>query len=129
MLRLSHVSKTYPGGVHALKDVSLTIPTGMFGLLGPNGAGKSTLMRTIATLQPPDTGEITFDGIDVLLTNQETNQAREVVTNTAGLYEFRALPRGVYTLEAEVTGFKKEQVRGVQLIDAEEVAVTAEDSD
>ena len=66
MLRLTAVSKTYPGGVHALKDVSLDIPTGLFGLLGPNGAGKSSLMRTIATLQAPDSGTITFDGIDAL---------------------------------------------------------------
>jgi ABC-2 type transport system ATP-binding protein len=44
--------------VQALKDVTLTIPAGMYGLLGPNGAGKSTLMRMIATLQEPDTGTI-----------------------------------------------------------------------
>ena len=66
MLKLSSVGKTYPGGVHALRDVSLEIPHGLFGLLGPNGAGKSTLMRTVATLQSPDIGSIRFDGIDVL---------------------------------------------------------------
>lgn len=66
MLQLFSVAKTYPGGVHALRDVSLNIPKGLFGLLGPNGAGKSTLMRTVATLQAPDAGAITFDGIDVL---------------------------------------------------------------
>ena len=66
MLQLVSVAKTYPGGVHALHDVSLEIPKGLFGLLGPNGAGKSTLMRTIATLQAPDAGTIMFDGIDVL---------------------------------------------------------------
>ncbi|HUR35750.1 MAG TPA: ABC transporter ATP-binding protein [Vicinamibacterales bacterium] len=66
MLRLSSVAKTYAAGIQALQDIDLEIPTGMFGLLGPNGAGKSTLMRTIATLQAPDTGAITFDGIDVL---------------------------------------------------------------
>lgn len=65
-LRLSSVSRTYPGGIKALRDITLDVPTGMFGLLGPNGAGKSTLMRTIATLQEPDSGTITFDGIDVL---------------------------------------------------------------
>ena len=48
-LRIEHLAKTYPNGVRALHDVTLTIPCGMFGLLGPNGAGKSTLMRTIAT--------------------------------------------------------------------------------
>jgi ABC-2 type transport system ATP-binding protein len=66
MLQLSSVAKTYPGGVHALHDISLSIPKGLFGLLGPNGAGKSTLMRTIATLQAPDSGTLTFDGIDVV---------------------------------------------------------------
>lgn len=65
-LRLSSVSRTYPGPVAALRDITLEVPKGMFGLLGPNGAGKSTLMRTIATLQEPDSGTITFDGIDVL---------------------------------------------------------------
>ena len=67
MLRLSSVAKTYASGIQALRDINLEIPKGMFGLLGPNGAGKSTLMRTIATLQAPDTGAITFDGIDVLV--------------------------------------------------------------
>lgn len=65
-LRIEKLNKTYANGIHALVDVSLTIPTGMFGLLGPNGAGKSTLMRTIATLQEPDSGEVVFDNIDVL---------------------------------------------------------------
>jgi len=66
MLSIRNISKTYPNGVEALKGVSLEIPVGMYGLLGPNGAGKSTLMRTIASLQQPDQGEIRFDGIDVL---------------------------------------------------------------
>lgn len=66
MLEISGISKTYGNGVQALRDVNLSIPAGMFGLLGPNGAGKSTLMRTIAALQVPDGGSITFDGIDVV---------------------------------------------------------------
>jgi ABC-type multidrug transport system ATPase subunit len=66
MLSIRNLSKTYGNGVRALNNVSLEIPKGMFGLLGPNGAGKSTLMRTLATLQAPDSGSITFDGIDVL---------------------------------------------------------------
>ena len=51
MLTIRDLGKTYANGVQALRNVTLDIPTGMFGLLGPNGAGKSTLMRTIATLQ------------------------------------------------------------------------------
>jgi len=66
MLNLTGISKTYPGGVHAMQDIHLDVPKGMFGLLGPNGAGKSSLMRTIATLQQPDRGSIKFNGIDIL---------------------------------------------------------------
>ncbi len=65
-LQLQNVSKTYPNGTRALNDISLVLNNGMFGLLGPNGAGKSTLMRTIATLQQPDTGTIRYGDIDVL---------------------------------------------------------------
>ena len=66
MLSIKNLVHVYANGTRALDDVSLTIPTGMFGLLGPNGAGKSTLMRTIATLQTPTSGEIQFGDIDVI---------------------------------------------------------------
>ncbi|HEY1073952.1 ABC transporter ATP-binding protein [Brevundimonas sp.] len=66
MLTINNLVHVYGNGTRALDDVSLTIPTGMFGLLGPNGAGKSTLMRTIATLQTPTSGEIRFGDIDVI---------------------------------------------------------------
>ncbi len=65
MLSIKNISKSF-GDVHALNDVSLDLKPGLFGLLGPNGAGKSTLMRTLATLQKPDIGEITLDGVDIL---------------------------------------------------------------
>jgi ABC-type multidrug transport system ATPase subunit len=65
-LKIKNVSKTYPNGVNALKDVTLTIPPGMYGLLGPNSAGKSTLMRTLATLQEPDAGQIHLGDLDVV---------------------------------------------------------------
>ena len=71
MLELTNVSHVYSNGVRALDNVTLTIPKGMFGLLGPNGAGKSTLMRTVATLQTPSEGQISFDGLDVLAEPEE----------------------------------------------------------
>ena len=64
-LEINNLTKTYKNGVKALDNISIEIGTGMFGLLGPNGAGKSTLMRTIATLQSPDSGSIIFNGIDI----------------------------------------------------------------
>jgi len=75
-LAINNLSKTYPNGVQALKNVSLSVSTGMFGLLGPNGAGKSTLMRTIATLQEADEGTIQMNGIDVL---KEKHKVREML--------------------------------------------------
>jgi ABC-type multidrug transport system ATPase subunit len=66
MLSIKNLNKTYANGVHATNNISLEIPNGLFGLLGPNGAGKSSLMRTIATLQDPDSGTIHFNGLDVL---------------------------------------------------------------
>lgn len=65
-LHISNLTKTYKNGVRAVDNLSLEIGVGMFGLLGPNGAGKSTLMRTVATLQDPDSGHIQFEDIDVL---------------------------------------------------------------
>ena len=75
-LSIKNLSKTYPNGVRALKNIDLEISNGMFGLLGPNGAGKSTLMRTIATLQDADEGSVTLDGIDVL---NEKDRVREML--------------------------------------------------
>ncbi|HXK50641.1 MAG TPA: ABC transporter ATP-binding protein [Clostridiales bacterium] len=75
-LTVKNLSKTYPNGVKALKNVDLEISNGMFGLLGPNGAGKSTLMRTIATLQDADEGSVFLDGIDVLT---EKDRVREML--------------------------------------------------
>lgn len=71
MLTIKNLFKTYTNGVKAIDDVNLSLENGMFGLLGPNGAGKSSLMRTIATLQQPDSGSIVFDGIDVLNNPQD----------------------------------------------------------
>jgi len=71
MLEIKSLSKTYANGVKAINQVDLSIDRGMFGLLGPNGAGKSSLMRTIATLQQPDEGSISFNGLDILKQPQE----------------------------------------------------------
>jgi ABC-2 type transport system ATP-binding protein len=86
MLKIADLSKTYPNGVEALKNVSLEIPAGMYGLLGPNGAGKSTLMRTIATLQQPDQGTITLDGLDVLQQPAELRKMLGYLPQDFGVY-------------------------------------------
>jgi ABC-2 type transport system ATP-binding protein len=85
-LQIRDVSKTYPNGVHALKDVTLTIPQGMYGLLGPNGAGKSTLMRIIATLQEADSGSVTLGDIDVLEQKDEVRKTLGYLPQEFGVY-------------------------------------------
>jgi ABC-2 type transport system ATP-binding protein len=85
-LEIRNISKTYRNGVQALKNVSLTIPPGMYGLLGPNGAGKSTLMRTIATLQQPDTGSITLGDLDVLKQKDEVRKTLGYLPQEFGVY-------------------------------------------
>ena len=93
-LAIRDVSKTYTNGVRALRNVTLDIPRGMFGLLGPNGAGKSTLMRTIATLQEPDTGSITLgepgsapgQGIDVVREKDRVRRTLGYLPQEFGVY-------------------------------------------
>ena len=86
MLTIRELSKTYKNGVKALDKVFLEIPEGMFGLLGPNGAGKSTLMRTIATLQEPDTGTIFLDGLDVVNRKEELRKILGYLPQDFGVY-------------------------------------------
>jgi ABC-2 type transport system ATP-binding protein len=85
-LTLRDVSHVYPNGTRALDNVSLTIPHGLFGLLGPNGAGKSTLMRTVATLQTPMTGEITFGDIDILREPERLRRTLGYLPQDFGVY-------------------------------------------
>jgi ABC-2 type transport system ATP-binding protein len=85
-LTINNLSKTYPNGVKALKNLSLSIGNSMFGLVGPNGAGKSSLMRTIATLQDPDSGTITLDGIDVLRQKDEVRRVLGYLPQEFGVY-------------------------------------------
>jgi ABC-2 type transport system ATP-binding protein len=85
-LQIRNLSKTYANGVHALKNITLTIPRGMFGLLGPNGAGKSTLMRTLATLQEADTGSVRLGDIDVLKQKDKVRETLGYLPQEFGLY-------------------------------------------
>ena len=89
-LLIDGLSKTYGNGVKALDDVTLHIPTGMFGLLGPNGAGKSTLMRTVATLQEADSGTVRLRGngtdIDVLADKEDVRRVLGYLPQEFGVY-------------------------------------------
>ncbi|MEN0046846.1 MAG: ABC transporter ATP-binding protein [Bacteroidota bacterium] len=85
-LKVSNLTKVYKNGVKAIDNLNLEIGKGMFGLLGPNGAGKSSLMRTIATLQSPDSGSIEFEGIDVLQEQMELRKVLGYLPQEFGVY-------------------------------------------
>jgi ABC-2 type transport system ATP-binding protein len=109
-LLIRNVSKTYANGVHALNNISLTIPPGMYGLLGPNGAGKSTLMRTLATLQEPDQGQIFLGGLDVLNQKQEVRQTLGYLPQEFGVYP-RSTAEDLLDYFAVLKGFTNRATR------------------
>src|SRR5690606_29422434 len=109
-LQINNISKTYSNGVQALKDITLTIPTGMFGLLGPNGAGKSTLMRTIATLQEPDSGSIMLGELDVLKQKDEIRKTLGYLPQEFGVYP-KARAEDVLEHFAILKGITQRKVR------------------
>lgn len=85
-LIIQNLSKTYANDVKALNNVNLNIPNGIYGLLGPNGAGKSSLMRTIATIQEPDSGTVFFNNIDVVNQKDEIRQVLGYLPQEFGVY-------------------------------------------
>jgi ABC-type multidrug transport system ATPase subunit len=85
-LEISNLSKTYSNGVRALKNLTLSIGSNMFGLLGPNGAGKTTLMRTVATLQEADSGAVRFGDVDVLAQKDEVRRILGYLPQEFGVY-------------------------------------------
>ena len=86
ILTIKDLSKTYPNGVKALNGINLEIINGMYGLLGPNGAGKSTLMRTIASLQEPSSGSISFNDTDIVKEPDEARKQLGYLPQEFGVY-------------------------------------------
>src|SRR5499425_1552641 len=109
-LQIQNLSKTYKNGVKALNNVSLTIPLGMFGLLGPNGAGKSTLMRTLATLQEPDSGRAFLGDLDVLKQKDEVRKVLGYLPQEFGLYP-KVTTETLLTHFAELKGIANSRER------------------
>ena len=112
VLELKNISKTYAGGVEALRDVSIGVPAGQFlVILGPSGAGKSTLMRCINRLVEPSEGSVYFEGTDTANRNprairrqfgmvfQQFNLVKRlsVLTNVlTGRLGFRSVARSLF---------------------------------
>src|SRR6202034_689145 len=66
-LSISHLTKTYPSGLQALKDINLEIRNSeIFALLGPNGAGKTTLISIVCGIVTASAGAVAVDGFDIV---------------------------------------------------------------
>jgi ABC-type multidrug transport system ATPase subunit len=126
MLAIRDLDKTYAGGTHALKRVSLDIPFGMFGLLGPNGAGKTTLMKILATLLEPDSGTVEMNGFDLIKDKPKTREMLGYLPQDFGLYPSLTAEQTLHYF-AKLKGVFDKKERGI-LVDAllERVNLTAE---
>ncbi len=113
-LTINNLNKTYKNGVQALADLSLTIDKGMFGLLGPNGAGKSTLMRTIATLQAPDSGELHFGDLDILSSQMKFRKILGYLPQDFGVYP-KISAANLLDYFARLKGISSAKERGIMV--------------
>ena len=109
MLSITNLNKTYPNGTKALNNVNLEIGTGMFGLLGPNGAGKSSLMRTIATLQQADSGDIKFNDINVFTEPDELRKVLGYLPQDFGIYP-KVSAEMMLNHIAKIKGYRVKQI-------------------
>ncbi len=109
-IKIKNLNKVYPNGNHALKDINLEIPSGMFGLLGPNGAGKSTLMRILVALMEPSSGEIEMYGCNLL---KERREVRRILGYLPQDFRFFAKYKVIEFLDyaARLSGMNNGKVR------------------
>ncbi len=86
MIRFENASITYPGGVHALRNLTLEIPDGQLMIVvGLSGAGKSTLIRAINGLVPPTEGDVIVDGVSVR--KASTKQLRQLRSRIGMIFQ------------------------------------------
>ncbi|MEK4933710.1 MULTISPECIES: ABC transporter ATP-binding protein [Bacillus] len=87
MIEIVNVSKSYNGSNYAVKDLSLSVPSGeIFGFLGPNGAGKSTTIKMITGIHGVDKGTITINGKDIMKNPMEAKKTFGYVPDSPDMF-------------------------------------------
>ncbi|PGE60102.1 ABC transporter [Bacillus wiedmannii] len=87
MIEITNVSKSYNGSTYAVKDLSLSVPSGeIFGFLGPNGAGKSTTIKMITGIHGVDKGTITINGKDIMKNPMEAKKTFGYVPDSPDMF-------------------------------------------
>ncbi|MEC2520538.1 ABC transporter ATP-binding protein [Bacillus cereus] len=87
MIEITNVSKSYNGSTYAVKDLSLSVPSGeIFGVLGPNGAGKSTTIKMITGIHGVDKGTITINGKNIMEEPMEAKKTFGYVPDSPDMF-------------------------------------------
>ncbi|MFZ7802389.1 ABC transporter ATP-binding protein [Bacillus thuringiensis] len=87
MIEITNVSKSYTGSTYAVKDLSLSVPSGeIFGFLGPNGAGKSTTIKMITGIHGVDKGTITINGKNIMEEPMEAKKTFGYVPDSPDMF-------------------------------------------
>lgn len=87
MIEITNVSKSYNGSTYAVKDLSLSVPSGeIFGFLGPNGAGKSTTIKMITGIHGVDKGTITINGKNIMEEPMEAKKTFGYVPDSPDMF-------------------------------------------
>ena len=110
-LKFEQVSKNYKDK-KVLKDISVTMGTGVYGILGPNGAGKTTMIKIMADVLRPDTGRILYDGQDIHIIGDEYRAKVGYLPQEISFYgtlpESNEEPYGINTLQSKISELKKQ---------------------
>ena len=114
MLELKNVCKSY-GKKVALKDFTYTFDKGIYGLLGANGAGKSTLMNLLTDNVSRNSGEILYDGREILDMGKNYRELLGYMPQQQGFYENFSARMFLYYI-AELKGIKKKEINCVQTL-------------
>jgi len=109
MLEIKNLKKSY-GKKVALKDFSYSFENGIYGLLGANGAGKSTLMNLITDNVKRDSGEILYDGKEILGMGSSYRERLGYMPQQQGFYENFSARMFLYYM-AELKGIKKKEAK------------------
>lgn len=115
-IEIRNLTKNY-GSVQALKNVSLTLTPGIYGLLGPNGAGKSTLINLLTDNLRRESGEILWDGTDILALGKKYRNLLGYMPQQQGYYEdFSAAAFLMYMAHLKGMGKKEAKDRVYELL-------------
>jgi ABC-2 type transport system ATP-binding protein len=125
-LEVQGLCKNYRGGVHALRDIDLSLRPGVLGLLGPNGAGKSTLLRILATITEATSGRVLWNGLNIADTPEPLRDTLGYLPQDFGVYpNLNAIEFLEYIAAVKGVAARAAQKRIAELLDLVNLSAVA----